>query len=76
MITPVRPGGDTQPWYRQFWPWFLIALPAAAVVASMITLWLAVTNKDPLVVEDTQYQQIRSELRAQAGDDAPGEDDG
>ena len=24
---------DTQPWYKYFWPWFIIALPASAVVA-------------------------------------------
>ena len=41
---------DTQPWYRQFWPWFLISLPAAAVVAGLYTLALAVNTKDSLVV--------------------------
>jgi hypothetical protein len=54
------------PWYRQFWPWFIIALPASAVVASFITLWLAISNPDPLVVNDDEYQQIKSELKAQA----------
>ncbi|MBT8062655.1 MAG: hypothetical protein HKO64_00875 [Xanthomonadales bacterium] len=73
---PTRRITDTEPWYRQFWPWMLIALPAAAVVACFITLWLALTHADPLVIKDSQYQQVRSELRAQAGDDAPGEDDG
>ncbi len=28
------------PWYKQFWPWFLIALPASVVVASLITVTL------------------------------------
>jgi len=54
------------PWYRQFWPWFIIALPASVVVASFITLWLAISNPDPLVVNDDEYQQIKSELKAQA----------
>lgn len=31
-------------WTRQFWPWFLILLPACGVVASMITITLAVKN--------------------------------
>ena len=53
------------PWYRQFWPWFIIALPAAAVIASFITLWLAVSHPDQLVVSDDQYQQLKSELKAQ-----------
>lgn len=45
-----------EPWYRQGWPWFLIAIPAVAVVAGMITLWLAVTTWDGLVVDD-YYQE-------------------
>ena len=54
------------PWYRQFWPWFIIALPASAVVASFITLWLAISNPDQLVIEDEDYQRLNSELKAQA----------
>ncbi len=40
------------PWYRQFWPWFLIALPASAVVAGLATVWIAVSDADPLVRPD------------------------
>lgn len=40
------------PWYRQFWPWFLIALPATAVIASIATLIIAMKNPDGLVVDD------------------------
>ena len=47
---------DAKPWYRQFWPWFLIALPATAVVASLYTVWLAASNPDTLVVDD--YRRI------------------
>ncbi len=46
------PGGDTHPWYRQFWPWFLILLPASVVVASLYTLYLASSGADDLVVDD------------------------
>lgn len=45
-----------EPWYKQGWPWFLIALPATAVIAGFITLWLAVSTWDGLVVDD-YYQQ-------------------
>jgi hypothetical protein len=41
---------DTLPWYRQFWPWFIISLPAATVVAGFFTLWLALQSDDSLVV--------------------------
>jgi hypothetical protein len=54
------------PWYRQFWPWFIIALPASAVIASLITLYLAVSRPDYVVIEDEEYRQLKSELKAQA----------
>ena len=42
---------DTKPWYKQFWPWFLIALPGSVVVASMFTINLAVQNA-PIITEN------------------------
>jgi len=42
---------DTVPWYRQFWPWFLIAVPAAAVIAGIITIILAVRTAEPVLSE-------------------------
>ena len=61
---------DTKPWYKQFWPWFVIALPATAVVASLTTMWIAVSGADSMVV-DNYYkeglainQQIDSDKRA------------
>ena len=41
---------DTKPWYRQFWPWFIIALPASAVVAGLTTVWISMQTTDSLVV--------------------------
>jgi hypothetical protein len=41
-----------KPWYREPWPWFLISLPAAAVIAGLATAWLAVQSADGLVVGD------------------------
>lgn len=41
-----------EPWYRQFWPWFLIILPATVVVAAIATLIIAVTGSDDLVADD------------------------
>lgn len=40
------------PWYRQFWPWFIMALPASAVVAGIATVIIATQNRDSLVVDD------------------------
>ncbi len=46
----------TRPWYREPWPWILMAGPAAVVVGGAITAYLAVTHDDPLVV-DTYYKE-------------------
>lgn len=43
---------EIRPWYRQFWPWFLIALPASAVIAGIATLFIAMHEPDGLVVDD------------------------
>lgn len=47
---------EVVPWYRQFWPWYLISIPSLAVVASAIMITLAVQNKDALVV-DNYYKE-------------------
>jgi len=47
---------DTVVWYRQFWPWFIMVPPFCAIVGSMITIWLAVSNPPQLAVED--YSRI------------------
>jgi hypothetical protein len=64
-ITPDPETGECLPWYKQFWPWFIIALPASVVVASFFTLWLAISNPDPLVVDENEYRQLKGELKAQ-----------
>ena len=46
------------PWYRQGWPWFLIALPAAAVVGGVITAILAVRTYDGSVTADYYKQGL------------------
>lgn len=40
------------PWYKQFWPWFLIAFPAMAVLAGIATIIIAVNSDDGLVKDD------------------------
>lgn len=50
---------DTKPWYRQFWPWFIIALPATAVIAGLTTLTIAIKNADD-VVADNWYREGRA----------------
>ena len=47
---------NVQPWYRQGWPWFLISLPASAVIGGIITIVLAVQSPNALV-EDDYYKE-------------------
>ena len=43
---------DINPWYKQFWPWFIMALPASAVIGGIVTIVIAVNNPDGLVKDD------------------------
>lgn len=43
---------DSAPWYRQFWPWFLVSLPLSSVVFSLATVVVAVRGADSLVRDD------------------------
>jgi uncharacterized protein len=43
---------DTTPWYRQPWPWFIISLPASAVIAGSITFYIAASGWDGPVAAD------------------------
>lgn len=45
MSTPL-PDTDTRPWYRQFWPWFLITIPLASVIGSVFMIGLAIQTHD------------------------------
>lgn len=62
---------DTLPWFKQFWPWFLISLPATVVVAGFITLYIANRHSDDLVSKDyyknglTINRQLESKSLAQ-----------
>ncbi len=65
---------DAGPWYREPWPWLLMAGPAAVVVAGFATIWIAVASSDGLVVDDYYKQGMainqaiqRDALAAQRG---------
>jgi len=45
-----------EPWYRQFWPWFLIVLPLCSMVGGITTLIIASSQPVSLVAED-YYKQ-------------------
>lgn len=43
---------EAKPWYREPWPWILMAGPALVVVAGVVTAWIAVTTSDGMVEDD------------------------
>jgi len=34
------------PWYRNFWPWFIVLLLATSVVGSLVTVAIAYRHRD------------------------------
>ena len=55
-----------RPWYREPWPWILMAAPAAAVIAGIATIWIAAASSDGLVAEDYYRQGLGIVARADA----------
>jgi len=56
---------DNGPWYKQHWPWILMAGPAVVIVAGIVTLWLAVVSNDGLVADDYYKQGLTVNQRLQ-----------
>jgi len=44
------------PWYRHFWPWFVIAMLSCAIAGSLISLSLALHTPD-VVIEHADASQ-------------------
>jgi len=70
-------GMRAQPWYRERWPWILMAGPAIVVVAGIFTAWLAIRSDDGLVQDDYYKQGLainqtlgRSDAAGRLGIDA------
>lgn len=46
------------PWYREPWPWLLMAGPATVLAAGAATIWIAIASADGLVAEDYYRQGL------------------
>jgi uncharacterized protein len=55
MTLPTPPA---KPWYREPWPWILMAGPGTVVVAGFITAWIAFAGADGLVADDYYKQGL------------------
>ena len=49
---------DKGPWYREPWPWIIMAGPAVVVVAGVVTAWIAFSGADGLVADDYYKQGL------------------
>lgn len=66
---PSQLARDTAKWYKNPYVWLLIGGPSAVIVASFITLYLAISHPDPAI--DDYYRkgiEINKTLDAQAQD--------
>lgn len=45
-------------WYKQPWPWLLMAGPGGVVIAGAVTIWLAFAHEDGLVADDYYKQGL------------------
>ena len=52
MTIPQMNELAAKPWYKEPWPWLLMAGPFIVVVAGIFTAWLAISSADGLVAED------------------------
>lgn len=52
MNTIAAAAPTSRPWYRETWPWLLMAGPAIVVVAGFITLYYAIVSFDGMVADD------------------------
>ena len=54
-----------KPWYRQLWPWLLIAPPLASVIGGFAILWVAIVSNDGLITQQPAgYARGRAECPA------------
>lgn len=58
MSPEHRDGKPRKPWYREPWPWLLMAGPAAVVVAGVATAVIAFRGADGLVADDYYKQGL------------------
>jgi len=50
---------DDKPWYKQFWPWFLISIPLSSLIVGSQVIRLATDGTNSLVVDD-YYKEGKS----------------
>ena len=61
MTTLPQVDTTIKPWYRQFWPWFLLGIPATAMLVGFTMLGVAIeVGKRDTLVSDNYYKEGRA----------------
>jgi uncharacterized protein len=58
-------------WYREPWPWLLMAGPFVVVGASLVSAWIAVRSDDGVVADDYYKQGLSINRKLQRADVGP-----
>jgi len=58
VTTDRHPESPRKPWYREPWPWLVMAGPAIVVVAGVATAIIAFSGADGLVADDYYKQGL------------------
>jgi uncharacterized protein len=58
-------------WYREPWPWFLMAGPMAVIIASLASAWLAIVSDDGVVAQDYYKQGLTVNQRIKRAAPSP-----
>ncbi|MBM6549930.1 FixH family protein [Marinomonas ostreistagni] len=43
---------QSTPWYKQFWPWFIMSIPLSSVLVAVVQVYAAVNSSSDLVKEE------------------------
>lgn len=62
---------DALPWYRFFWPWFIVILLATSVSGAIATVVIAFLNQDSLV--DDRYYEVGNAINQRLAAEANAE---
>lgn len=57
MTSKDKTEQQSKPWYREPWPWILMAGPAIAIVGCIITIVLALQNYSDQYIDDGGVKQ-------------------
>lgn len=56
---------DSKPWFKEPWPWILMAGPVIVIISGFVTAWLAIESYDGLVSDDYYKQGLAVNQRMQ-----------